>query len=387
VPDWKRQIREYLNFSKTERNGLIVLFGLLMMIILINIALPLFIDEDEIDFSDFREQVEEFARQQEIYRDSINRSGMNSGKEKYRTKITLTPFTFDPNHLPAEKWRAMGLTDYQTSMIKNYESKGGVFRTKEDLAKIYCISEDEFNQLLPFIKIDTSRFISPELSAGISVLNPYFFDPNTVSREELFSMGMRESLINSIINYRKSGGRFYLKEDFRKIYTLTPEEINALEPFIVISADSAGNGSFMEMESGDQISLDLNLSDTLDLQQLPGIGPSFASRIVKYREILGGYSRKEQLLEVYGIDSARYAGISKQVYVQALNLRKIDINLATIKDLMKHPYIEFYLAKSIVVHREKIGKYSRLEELLDARLIYKDLYDKIMPYLTLNENE
>jgi DNA uptake protein ComE-like DNA-binding protein len=127
--------------------------------------------------------------------------------------------------------------------------------------------------------------------------------------------------------------------------------------------------------------VELNSADTLDLQQLKGIGPSFAKRIVKYRDMLGGYYSKTQLLEVYGMDSIRYNGFKDFIIVNTDSVKKIDINKATIKQLIKHPYIEFYTAKSIVNYRIKVGKYSDVTQLKDSSLVYTELYQKIAPYL------
>jgi competence protein ComEA len=75
--------------------------------------------------------------------------------------------------------------------------------------------------------------------------------------------------------------------------------------------------------------IDLNTADTAQLTQLHGIGASFARRIVSYRDRLGGFINKEQLKEVFGIDSEKYAGLQSQVKVDAVRIRKIDINKAT----------------------------------------------------------
>jgi DNA uptake protein ComE-like DNA-binding protein len=153
---------------------------------------------------------------------------------------------------------------------------------------------------------------------------------------------------------------------------------DVIKPFIEIQQDTVIEDYAM---NNDYPVVELNSADTLDLQQLKGIGPSFAKRIVKYRDMLGGYYSKSQLLEVYGMDSARYEGFKNFVFVNPDSVKKIDINSATIKQLIKHPYIEFYTAKSIVNYRTKLGKYSEVTQLKDSSLVYDELYRKIAPYL------
>ncbi|MCD4664503.1 MAG: helix-hairpin-helix domain-containing protein, partial [Bacteroidales bacterium] len=154
-----------------------------------------------------------------------------------------------------------------------------------------------------------------------------------------------------------------------------------LEPYMRIEKDTSI--IVTEITKKDDFLIDLNKADTLDLQQLKGVGPSYARRIVKYRDMLGGYNSKKQLMEVYGMDSTRYMGFVTNIEVNSDSVIKIDINTATIKQMIKHPYIEFYMAKSIIKYREEIGGYTDLAQLLNAQLIYKELYDKIKPYLCL----
>lgn len=101
--------------------------------------------------------------------------------------------------------------------------------------------------------------------------------------------------------------------------------------------------------------IDLNVADTVELMKLPGIGSSFAKRIVEYKEKLGGYYSVSQLLEVYGMDSVRYNGISNYVTTDSVALRKLKVNYDTFKTLLRHPYLEYDDVKKIVNQRERKG--------------------------------
>ncbi len=149
----------------------------------------------------------------------------------------------------------------------------------------------------------------------------------------------------------------------------------------LVKNHTAGTRNTAPADTG--LVLELNAADSLDLQQLRGIGPSFSRRIVKYRQMLGGYARKEQLLEVYGMDSARYAMISDHLVVDTARLHKINLNTATIKELMRHPYIEFYVAKLLVTFRERTGQVGSFAQLEANSGIPPDLLRRIRPYLAL----
>ena len=133
----------------------------------------------------------------------------------------------------------------------------------------------------------------------------------------------------------------------------------------------------------DSLKIELNRADSPVLQQLNGIGPVFAARIIEYRKLLGGYVWKEQLLEVYGMDSVRFAGIAGHIAVDSTLVRKININKSSIRELTAHPYIEFFLAKSIVRYREEKGKIGSLTDFAKQSGIPEEIGKKIGPYLDL----
>lgn len=102
--------------------------------------------------------------------------------------------------------------------------------------------------------------------------------------------------------------------------------------------------------------INLNKADTSELLQIPEIGPFFAKNIINYRERLGGFIDKEQLLEVYGFDSSRLAIITPHINIyDNLELRKINVNNDDFKTILRHPYIEYEDVKKIVNYRESKG--------------------------------
>ena len=227
-------------------------------------------------------------------------------------------------------------------------------------------------------------FNNPDQSIAREKLNPFQFNPNHLSAEKWEELGLSEKQIEVILNYEAKGGKFYKKEDFRKMYCISETEYEILEPFIVIPEPQKDSSYKKTAYVGKKaVVVELNAADTLELQLLRGIGSSFAGRIVKYREKLGGFYCKEQLLEVWGMDTARYHKLAENVVVDKSLIRKININKANVKELMKHPYIEYPLALSIVKYRAKNGNFSSVQQINSASAIYKELFLKIEPYLTV----
>lgn len=131
------------------------------------------------------------------------------------------------------------------------------------------------------------------------------------------------------------------------------------------NAQTVNVGSYRKYVKKEIGVLELNSADTLQLQELRGIGPTFARRIVAYRDKLGGYYAKEQLMEVYGFTAELYEKIKNQVKVNPSLIKKIDVNAYDIGYLKRHPYISYYEAKAIVDYRnsKKTHHIDSIEEL------------------------
>jgi len=127
--------------------------------------------------------------------------------------------------------------------------------------------------------------------------------------------------------------------------------------------------------------IEINSADSLALLDLPGIGPVFAKRIIKYRQMLGGFAYPEQLKEVYGMDSARLSGFIKQIRIDTSGIRRIDINKATFKELLAHPYLEYEQVKAIARFRDKKGLLGSPGELWAAGILADSLWSCLSHYL------
>lgn len=127
--------------------------------------------------------------------------------------------------------------------------------------------------------------------------------------------------------------------------------------------------------------IEINSADSLDLDELPGIGPAFARRIIRYREMLGGFAYPAQLKEVYGMDSARLSGFIKLVRIDTSGIRKLDVNKATFKELLAHPYLEYEQVKAIARFRDKKGRLESPGELWAAGILADSLRGCLSHYL------
>jgi competence protein ComEA len=107
--------------------------------------------------------------------------------------------------------------------------------------------------------------------------------------------------------------------------------------------------------------VELNTADSAALLPIPGIGPTFASRIIKYRDKLGGFVCSKQLLEIYGITEENFPNIEKHIIINDSIFSKINVNRLEFKQILKHPYIDYEKTKKIVNARNK-SKFSSTDD-------------------------
>ena len=214
-----------------------------------------------------------------------------------------------------------------------------------------------------------------ESSAAAIKLHPFRFNPNGLSTDKWKELGLTDKQIRSIKNYEMKGGKFYSKEDFKRMYLITAEEYAILEPYIDIPKEKYKRVENKPVEKKKQsvretkpeVIVNINTADSAQLTLLPGVGEWSAHRIIDYRNRLGGFATTDQLTEVKGIDSTRYAKIKHLVVVDNEKLTPVRINDAEFADLLRHPYLTYKMVKAIVNYRDKRGlikDYDQLRQII-----------------------
>jgi competence ComEA-like helix-hairpin-helix protein len=318
--------KDYFYFTKTERNGITVLVILIVLITVYPYVHRYLFPDTTYQYNEFTEKVN---RYNELLADYQNaKRAFDAQKEIARTSRyesavqELTPFIFNPNELSHEDFTSMGLPDRIARNIVNYRNAGGSFRSKEDFSRIYGVDDQLYNQLESFIDLPSRSEIAARSSAPA---------------------------------VRDAGN---------------------------LSAGASGEKSFLSKEP---LRININKADTTEWQKVRGIGPVFSRRITTYRERLGGFYSLEQLREVFGMDSTRFDQISEFIYLDSIELQKININSADFVTLVKHPYLERTHVNSILQMREIHGNYQAVEDLKRSHLIDAELFQKIEPYLKLSD--
>ena len=168
-----------------------------------------------------------------------------------------------------------------------------------------------------------------------SRVESFRFDPNTVSVEDLCRLGFTLKQAQSIDNYRKKGGRFRRRTDFARSFVVSDSVYRRLEEYIDIPL------------------VDLNVADSAAFDALPGIGGWYASKMIEHRKALGGYSYKEQLMDIYRFDQEKFDALSDLITVSEEHVIPYQLWSLPADSLKLHPYIDdAETARAIVLFRE-----------------------------------
>ena len=197
------------------------------------------------------------------------------------------------------------------------------------------------------------------------------FNPNTVTEDELCRLGFSPKQAASIVEYRNKGGKFRRKSDFARSFVVSDSIYKRLEPYIDIPL------------------IDLNLADSAAFDTLPGIGGWFASKMVEYRKELGGYSYKEQLMDIWKFDREKYDNLSDLITIDTAYIKPYPLWTHPVDSLRLHPYIRNYeTARAIVLFRENNPSDScTAHALARAGILPPDLAHKLSRCaIAINEN-
>lgn len=252
----------FRDFHYVRRSDRRVIFFLLAVFIVVSLALLVFHgketmytasgndDSAAVGWRDYRHGYYDYRR--------------GKGNKYYAVRgRTVSRFPFDPNTADSTELLALGLEPWQVRNIYKYRAKGGVFRKKEDFGRVYGLTNRQYRDLAPLIRIGSDY--QPYTSRGYQNV-PYDEAPDSVP-----------------------GRRFPAK-----------------------------------LRQGERI--DLNDADTVLLLKVPGIGPYFARQIVRARKMLGGFYSVRQLLEIQDMpeEALPYFEVNP-AKVHRLNVNKLSL--------------------------------------------------------------
>ncbi|MEO8086866.1 MAG: helix-hairpin-helix domain-containing protein [Bacteroidota bacterium] len=307
--------KDYFSLNHRVRRGLIVLFGLISIEILALVYLHyLPASAEKIDVGKFKKEIDEFyasgIADSTVDSDDVNHAypGTNEFAAKNfhekNSEKKVEVFSFNPNHLPDSAWKRLGFSEKQIHSIQNYEAKGGKFRTKEDVRKMYAIRPAEFNRIEPYIAIpetvkavrsDSSRFHKTFLIVDIGTAD-------STELEKLPMVG--NYLAQKISNYREKLGGFNTIDQLKEIRGMRDSTLLVIMPHVILG------------DSTNLRRINLNNADYNELNRHPYIDNSVANLIVNYRKQHGSFKVVEDLRKVALVDAELYRKIAPYLKVE-----------------------------------------------------------------------
>lgn len=358
--NFKQLIQDYFTFSRNERRGIVILLILIFLLAITNKVIFYFETPSKLDPVLFDSARYELG----LLNDSLNQQDF--GKRL---------FAFNPNLIDSITLANLDLPEYVKQNLLKFRTKGGKFYSVTDFRKIYGVTEPIFIKIKPYLQFSETDVVQDPTKSTAEL---FFFDPNTTSDMDFHRLGLTEKQIETIRNFKKKGGYFRNNADFFKMWGLTDHQKNALSDYIRIEQSEIVEQKrepFAEITA-----IDLNTADSTELELLPGIGDKLSKRIVKYRDMLGGFYSVTQLKEVYGLNEQTIQLIAPMLTIDHTKIKKIEWNFADAFELSKHPYLRNNLSKQVVKFRSKNGSISNLEILRDSMILNIDEYNRLKPY-------
>jgi competence protein ComEA len=280
----KAWIRLVLGFSQTETNAFIILLPLMLMVIISEpVYRTYFMYNKPDDLQDAKRL------------DSLIATWDWPAKKHADTIIR---FAFDPNKATQEELTSLGIPSRTAGGIVNYRNKGGKFRVKSDLKKMYGLDTNLYASLVPYIRLPDKLSADKLNKAGRQVGKSEKFDLNLADTTQLKTVfGIGPVIARRIAAYRSSLGGFIMFDQLYEVWGLDSTVVRRLTDKTVIAAGFMPN------------KLPINHCSEQELARHPYIRTKLAGAIVKYRFQHGNFGSVDDLRKIVFVDEKAFQRI------------------------------------------------------------------------------
>ncbi len=206
----------------------------------------------------------------------------------------------------------------------------------------------------------------------------YLFNPNFISDYKGYKLGMSIEEIDRLMAFRKENKYVNSAEEFQKVTGVSDSLLHKISPLFKFpdwkqnkSNDSADKKDFAvkSFPKKEKLEiLDINQATKEDLMKIYGIGEGLSTRILSQKEILGSFVSMEQMKDIWGLSPEVINELNSHFKVVVpLNMKKINVNEASIKELAQFTYFKYGLAKQIVTYRSMNGNFNNIEDLIKIK--------------------
>ncbi len=213
------------------------------------------------------------------------------------------------------------------------------------------------------------------------------FNPNFISDHKGYQLGLSAKEMDRLQEYRSQDKWINSISDFKRVSKVSDSLLEVISPLFKFpqwKKNSAYLKKKYPVKSYTQKE-DLNTVTVEQIQEKVNVPEFIAERIVKYRNKLGGFVSDVQLKDVSGLyDNQRKKMLSIFTVKTPKKIQKVNINKASVDDLIAVPYFTFEMALEIKDFVKQKGSISSFNELGKIEGFSLEKIDRIALYLTLN---
>ncbi len=209
----------------------------------------------------------------------------------------------------------------------------------------------------------------------------YPFNPNFITDFKGYSLGMSTTELDRLYQFRKQGKYVNSTKEFQQVTKVSDTLLSKIQGYFKFPKWTTKKQVISTPKKAIPIR-DINKVNASDFRIVKGIGEKLGQRIITYREKLQGFSYNNQLYEVWGLDrNVADEVLKKFVVMQKPIIKKININTATFKEVLRIVYIDYQLCKKIFNYRDEVAELQSIEELKNIEGFPLGQFEKIILYL------
>lgn len=310
-------LKEYFNFTKKERHGIIYIVSIIFILIILPFFFPFFAKEKSTDFTEFAKEIAQLKV------DSSSRKINSKYKEEYyndytpeyKKHVASTPaklFYFDPNTATTNDWIRLGIKPHTAQTIQHYIAKGGKFYKATDIKKIFGLRESDAARLIPYVVI---KNIPKEFSYSgqyqkaekISFKKKDVIEKvhiNIADTSAYISLpGIGSKLSKRIISFREKLGGFYSIDQVGETYLLPDSTFQKIKKYLVLDNKKITK-------------ININTASVDEMNAHPYIKYQVANAIFQYRNQHGDFNSVEEIKHIMIVDNEIYNKISPYLSIE-----------------------------------------------------------------------
>lgn len=220
------------------------------------------------------------------------------------------------------------------------------------------------------------------------------FNPNFITDYKGYVLGLSVEELQRLHEYRDKGKWINSIADFQKVTKVSDSLLESIAPLFkfpdwVNSKNKKNTNYHSRKNKLPKVSYaekgDLNAISKQELEEKIGVPDFVAEKLIKYRNDINGFVSDLQLKDINELyDSQRRKILSLYTVKTPRQIQKVNLNTATVKEMMEVPYFDFEMALEIRDFIKEKGKVNAFEELKNIEGFSLEKIDRIALYLTLN---